>query len=90
MKQLKFDEKHGWRGLTLDELRYLRALNGVRIEIKQQQLVERCRESLDGLISQQSGKGLFYKMMSGLSWLDYALLAFRLGGRIAKTLRSFR
>lgn len=90
MKQLKFDEKHRWRGLTLDELRYLRALNGVRIEVKQQQLVELCRENMGGLISQQSGKGLLYKMMSGLSWLDYALFAFKFGRRIAKTLRTFR
>ncbi len=90
MKQLKFGEKHRCRGMTLDELRYLRALNGVRIAIKQQQLVVRCRESMSGLVSQQSGKGLLYKMMSGLSWLDYALLAFKFGRRIARTLKPFR
>lgn len=75
-----------WKGYTLDELRYQRAYTLARLEIEK----ERISSGFKHLYSStpgNMGSGIMKKMIGGLNYVDYALIAFKLGKRIYKMFR---
>lgn len=70
-----------WEGLTLDEVRYARALTQTRILISREILSARVQGTITGKVASASSRSFFGKMLGGLSWLDLGLMAFRIGSK---------
>lgn len=81
-------EKPTWTGYTLDELRYMRAYTAARIEINR----DRIERNFVGLKDSGpvSKKGLVGKVLGTLSYIDIALLTYKIGSRAFKTVRLLR
>lgn len=81
-------EKSEWTGYTLDEIRYMRAYTAARIEISR----DRLKRNFTGIqkASPVASGGIMSKVLGTLSYLDIALVTFRLGSRMFKILRWFR
>lgn len=93
-KLLPAKETHGlknWSGYTLDELRYQRAINHVKMEMEKERVMLSANRIMCGKPSAEaSSSGLFRKVFTGFSILDYALLAFQAGKQIRKVYRFFK
>lgn len=82
-------EKPDWKGYDIDELRYMRAYMAARLEINRDRIKRNFSNFKDsGSVVKNSS--LFGKVLGTLSYLDVALLAFRIGGKVFKTMRLFR
>ncbi len=79
-----------WEGLTLDEIRYARALTETRILISREILSSRFHNTLAGKVTRSSSRSLLGRMFSGLSWLDISLLALRFGSKATGLFRRKR
>lgn len=81
-------EKEYWKGYTLDELRYLRAYTMARMEINRDQL----RRNFSNVKNLKAipGKGMFGRILGTLSYLEIAVMAFKVGGKVFKTVRRLR
>ncbi|MBD5314302.1 MAG: hypothetical protein K2G41_03440 [Duncaniella sp.] len=81
-------EKPAWTGYTLDELRYLRAYTAARIEINR----DRIERNVAGLKDNGpvSKGGLLGKVLGTLSYIDIALLTYKVGSKAFKTIRLLR
>ncbi len=79
-----------WKGYTLEELRYQRALNEVAIEMEKYQLQLMLLERMDAPVTEdRQWRGSFVsKFMRSLSFLDYAILGVKLVG-IGKKIKRF-
>lgn len=77
-----------WDGYTLDELRYMRAYTAARIEINKDRIVR----NVSALKSGPTGKteGLLGRMFSTLSYIDIAMLTYKIGSRAFKAVRWLR
>lgn len=79
-------EDNEWKGYTIDELRYQRAYALARLELEKEKIVSgfhHIYKSTPGTM----GTGIMRKMMGGLTYIDYAVLAYKLGHRIYKMFR---
>lgn len=83
-------EESDWSGLTLDELRYARAMTRTRIDITRQIILLQGRQILDGQFSGTGSRSLVGRMFSALNYMDYALIAMRFGSKMFKMLRRNR
>ena len=81
-------EKPEWKGYTLEDRHYMRAYTAARIEISSDRL-KRNFTGLKRVNPVQSG-GLLGKVLGTLSYLDIALVTFRLGSKAFKIMRWFR
>lgn len=76
-----------WKGLSLDEIRYQRALTEIRIEISKEKL----KASAQGLTPNSSkgfkSKSILSKMLGALSWIDYGVMAITIGSKLRKILK---
>lgn len=82
-----YDEK--WRGYSLDELRYQRAVALARIEMEKEKMALEAaglRQHVPGM----NTRGLMGKIMGSLSYVDYIVLAFRLGRSLSKMIKGIR
>lgn len=79
-----------WKGYTMDELRYMRAYTAARIEISRDNLSHRLstfsKESQNGLMP----SGLIGKIFSAFSFIDIALLTWKVGSQALKVTRFLR
>ena len=77
-----------WKGLSLDEIRYQRALTEIRIEISKEKL----KTSAQGLTPNSikgfkfKSKSILSKMLGALSWIDYGVMAITIGSKLRKIL----
>lgn len=78
-----------WQGYTLDELRYQRALVSARVEIQKERLLNQTN-ALRGTFGQLKPSGIWGKLFSSLSVIDYGILAFRTVRRVSSMVRSIR
>ncbi len=87
-KKILPHEKDDWKGYTLDELRYMRAYTAARLEINR----DRLNRNFAGVKSVGAfpAKGIVGKILGTLSYLDIAIMAFRIGGKVFKTVRRLR
>lgn len=76
-----------WNGYDMEELRYQRAYTLAKLEIQKEKLTGGFRQIYDSSAGIM-GNGIMKKMISGLSYFDYAILAFRLGKRVYKMFRK--
>lgn len=78
-----------WSGYTLDDLRYQRAVNHVKMEVKREKLTSAAHQIMT---RQQSGfaGGMMKKVFTGFTIVDYALLAFQATKQIRKIYRVFK
>lgn len=89
-KKLMPHHSDNWDGYTLDELRYQRALNMARLEIEKEKLNAGITEMRRGLPTINSGHGILSKIAGSLSYIDYAVLAFRIFRTVSKAFRGLR
>lgn len=79
-----------WNGYTLDELRYMRAYTAARIEINRDRLTSRIRN-----VSKEGKKGIapsgmIGKVLGAFSYIDMAIIAWKLGSNIFRIFRTFK
>ena len=82
-------EDDNWKGYTLDELRYQRAFALAHLEIEKERITSGLKQMYQSS-PMGSGKGLVSKMIGGLNYVDYAVLAFRFGKRIYRIFKKKR
>lgn len=77
-----------WRGYTLDELRYRRALTSVAIEIEKERLTRTVSGIVPNALKGRSpGRFMVSKLFGALSYMDYMVLGWRLLRRLKKLKR---
>lgn len=79
-----------WDGLTLDELRYARAMTRTRIDITRQIIMLQGRQIFEGQFSGTGSRSFLGRMFSALNYMDYTLIAMRFGSKIFKMLKKRR
>ncbi len=80
-----------WRGYSLADLRYQRAINHVKMEMERERLGNRMAKLNDMKVSLNlPGSGILHKIFAGFSILDYAILAITTGKQIRKVYRFFK
>lgn len=79
-----------WPGLTLDEIRYARALTQTRILISREVLASRTGTVMSGSAINSNAKSMLGRMLGALSWLDYGLIALRTTSKIASIIQRHR
>ena len=75
-----------WKGYDIDELRYRRAYMLARCEIEKIR-IDSMRSSIPSIAS---GGGIAARILKGLSYFDYAFIAYRVASRTTKLLSKFR
>ena len=81
-------EKPEWKGYTLEELRYMRAYTAARLEINRDRL-QRNLVTLKNA-GPVSKSGIFGKILGTLSYLDIALVTFRIGSKALRAMRLLK
>lgn len=82
MKQSQVDTAgHPDRGYDIDELRYRRAYVLAKCEMAKIQISDQLSNFKNGV---KQPAGIMGKLLNSLSYIDYALIAFRLGQRFFK------
>lgn len=76
-----------WDGLSLDEIRYARAITETRILISREILATRMQETIAGKSLGSGARTLMGRMLGALSWLDVGLISLRVGSKALKILR---
>lgn len=71
-----------WDGLTLDEIRYARALTETRIMISREVLSSRTQNVISGKAISANAQTMMGRMLGALSWLDYGIIAIRVTSRL--------
>lgn len=81
-------ERPEWNGYTLDELRYMRAYTAARLEINR----DRMQRNLVNLknAGPVSKSGILGKILGTLSYLDIALVTFRIGSKALRAMRLLK
>jgi len=78
-----------WKGYDIDQLRYRRAYLLARCEIEKMKLTARY-DGLKGNMPSFKSSGMASRMLRGLSYMDYAYLAYRTVTKVAKLAGRFR
>lgn len=83
---------NSWRGYTLADLRYQRAVNEVRIAMEQERLLNRFDRIVNPKAhpSPKGESGVVSRVLRGISLMDYAMIAFTGGRQLMKIYRFFR
>ena len=80
-----------WKGYTIEDLRYRRAVNQVKMEMAREQLRSKASKIANfqafGLIK---GNGILGQVLSGFSMLDYGILAFQGVKQVSRLYRLFK
>lgn len=97
------DKKTSWNGYTLEEIRYRRLLNVAHEEIERERLTRQFNETAKTASSlgmtaaplaliggSTPAIGVLKKMLGALSYMDYAIVAFKVGQRLFDTIRLWR
>lgn len=79
-------DPNAWKGYTLDELRYRRALVEARTEIEKYRL-----SAMAGQLKERSGffgsNSLFSRVAGAISYAEYAILAYRMARKVIPLFR---
>ncbi len=78
-----------WKGYTIDEIRYQRAFTLARLEIEKARIFNATQNIYKG-VERQTSTGIVGRLLSSLSYLDYAVIAFKFGRRILNIFGSLR
>lgn len=75
-----------WKGYTIDELRYQRALNSARLEIQKERLLNEF-DTMKGTFGVMQPTGILGKMLKSLNFIDYGIIAFQTVRRLSALFR---
>lgn len=89
-KQLPHSSVEGWKGYTLDELRYARAYTAARMELNRGRLMSRLEEVSKSGLKTSSPAGILGKVLGAFSYIDIALMTWKIGRRMFRLTRSIR
>ena len=87
-KQLPHSQEN-WQGYTMDEMMYQKAFLLARMEVSKTRLMNQAAEFKSGFPGVSSGS-IWGKVLSGFSYVDYAVLAFKLGSKVVRIMRTLR
>ncbi len=79
-----------WKGYTLDEIRYARAYTAARMELNRERLAARSQNIRKNGIKPGMPKGMLGKMLGAFSYIDIALIAWRVGKKLFTVTRAIR
>ncbi len=82
--------REDWEGYTIDEVRYLRAYTAARMEIARERLQANAKSFVSGNGASGGGTGIMSRILGTLSYLDIALVTFKLGKSIFRIFRTVR
>ncbi len=88
IKQLPHHQEN-WNGYSMDEIMYQKAFLVARMEVSKARLVASAEEVRNGLPGGNK-HSVWHKLLSGFSYVDYAVLAFKLGSRVVRLMRAVR
>lgn len=81
-----------WKGYSLDELRYQRAVTLTRIEIQKGKMLQQVQSS--GINGDFSAKGIagviMRKFFGNMSFIDYIFISFKVAKTAMKFIQSLR
>lgn len=87
-KQLPHSQEN-WHGYTMDEMMYQKAFLLARMEVSKTRLARSVSDLRSGFPGVKGGS-IWSKVLNSFSYVDYAVLAFKLGSRVARLVRAFR
>lgn len=79
-----------WKGYTLEEIRYARAYTAARKEINGDRLNARLRSIGEKGFFQGSPTSLISKILGAFSYIDLAIMAWKLGSGVFRFTRALR
>lgn len=88
-KKLKPHDEPGWKGYTLDELRYQKAVAMIRLEMEKEKISAGFSQMKNGMPMMSTG-GIAGKIMGSLNYLDYALIAYKSVTKITSMVRKMK
>ena len=88
MRKLPPHKQENWTGYTLDEIRYQRAYTLARIEINTSRLKQNAETFVDG--GPGSSRSVVGRILSTFSYVDLALLVWKVGAKVFQTRRLFK
>lgn len=78
-----------WKGYTLDQLRVKRLVTIAKIDMEKMRL-EHLTEKYTGNGEGEPQPGIFNKLLGALDYVDYGMLAYKLGKTVFKLFRRKR
>ena len=88
-KQLPHNTEE-WKGYTLEEIRYARAYTAARMELNRERLTARARDMQKNGLKPGVSKGMLGKMLGAFSYIDIALLTWRVGRKLCRVTRAIK
>jgi len=88
-KQLPHNTEE-WKGYTLEEIRYARAYTAARMELNREHLTARARDMQKNGLKPGVSKGMLGKMLGAFSYIDIALLTWRVGRKLFRVTRAIK
>lgn len=79
-----------WKGYTLEEIRYARAYTAARMELNRERLAARAKDMQKNGLTPGVPKGIVGKLLGAFSYIDIALLAWRVGHKLFKVTRAIK
>ena len=79
-----------WKGYTLEEIRYARAYTAARMELNRERLAARAVDVQKNGLNPNVSKGVLGKMLGAFSYIDIALLAWRVGRKLFRVTRAIK
>jgi hypothetical protein len=89
-KENLVDTASEWRGYTLDDLRYKRAVNHVKMEVAKERVMISVGKFTNFKTPSFASSKLVGKIFSSFSVIDYLLIAFQTGKQVRKIFRLFK
>jgi len=84
------EDSRQWKGLTLEDIRYRRAINHVKMEIEKERLLSQTSQLVGNTTQGLMSSSMARKMFSGFSYIDYGVLAFQVFKQVQRVYRLFR
>ncbi|MCM1503613.1 MAG: hypothetical protein NC127_00245 [Muribaculum sp.] len=84
------DTPRQWKGLTLEDIRYRRAINHVKMEIEKERLLSQTSQLVGNTTQGIMSSSMARKLFSGFSYIDYGVLAFQLFKQFQRVYRLFK
>ena len=88
-KKLLPHSQEGWEGYTMDEMMYQKAFLLARMEVAKARLANSVDEMRSGFPGVSKGS-MWSKLLNSFSYVDYAILAFKLGSKVTRLVRALR
>ena len=78
------------KGYTIEDIRYARAYTAARMELNRERLTARARDMQKNGLKPGVSKGMLGKMLGAFSYIDIALLTWRVGRKLFRVTRAIK